>query len=170
VGILKRLRGTPIIRHDAEWQMVYKAYPPYELLQNRLLDFATMQKLRRFARFWDLVGNSGNFVEATPLLWSEDSGSPFWSFWRFSDWLFKRIGRHHAIALAHLGEMTFCYLTQELGISTDRAARVLWNDWQRGGRHDKPAFLNDYISKAEVEMARARLAGPKRQSRHVTRV
>jgi radical SAM superfamily enzyme YgiQ (UPF0313 family) len=23
VGILKRLRGTPIIRHDAEWQMVY---------------------------------------------------------------------------------------------------------------------------------------------------
>src|SRR5947207_7093221 len=46
VGILKRLRGTPIIRHDAEWQMVYKAHPPYELLQNRLLDFATMQKLR----------------------------------------------------------------------------------------------------------------------------
>ncbi len=23
VGILKRLRGTPIVRHDAEWQMVY---------------------------------------------------------------------------------------------------------------------------------------------------
>jgi hypothetical protein len=71
VGILKRLRGTPIIRHDAEWQMVYNPHPPYELLQNRLIDFPTMQKLRRFARYWDLVGNSGNFVETTPLIWGK---------------------------------------------------------------------------------------------------
>ena len=70
VGILKRLRGTPIARHDVEWQMVYNPHPPYEILQNRLIDFATMQKLRRFARYWDLIGNSGNFVETTPLLWS----------------------------------------------------------------------------------------------------
>ena len=70
VGILKRLRGTPIVRHDDEWQMVYNRHPPYELLQNKSLDFATMQKLRRFARYWDLVGNSGNFIETTPLLWS----------------------------------------------------------------------------------------------------
>ena len=62
VGILKRLRGTPIVRHDAEWRMIYNAQPPYEILQNRLIDFATMQRLRRFAKYWDLVGNSGNFV------------------------------------------------------------------------------------------------------------
>ena len=35
VGILKRLRGTPIVRHDTEWQMVYNPHPPYEILQNR---------------------------------------------------------------------------------------------------------------------------------------
>lgn len=33
VGLLKRLRGTPIVRHDHEWQMVYNPNPPYELLQ-----------------------------------------------------------------------------------------------------------------------------------------
>ena len=70
VGILKRLRGTPIVRHDAEWQMIYNPHPPYEILQNQLIDFAAMQRLRRFARYWDLVGNSGNFVESTPLIWS----------------------------------------------------------------------------------------------------
>src|SRR3954465_9606706 len=69
VGILKRLRGTPIVRHDAEWQMAYYPHPPYEILQNRLLDFTTMQKMRRFARYWDLVANSGNFVESCALLW-----------------------------------------------------------------------------------------------------
>jgi len=46
----------------------YHPHPPYEILQNRLIDFATMQKLRRFARFWDLIGNSGNFIETTPLI------------------------------------------------------------------------------------------------------
>src|SRR5947207_6401600 len=38
VGILKRLRGTPIGRHDATWEMAYHAGPPYEILQNKLLD------------------------------------------------------------------------------------------------------------------------------------
>jgi hypothetical protein len=28
IGMLKRLRGTPIIRHTLEWQMVYSPTPP----------------------------------------------------------------------------------------------------------------------------------------------
>ena len=43
VGMLKRLRGTPIVRHDAEWGMVYSPHPPYEILQTKHVDFATMQ-------------------------------------------------------------------------------------------------------------------------------
>jgi len=70
VGMLKRLRGTPIVRHDAEFHMRYGAHPPYELLANRDFDFPTMQRLRRFARYWDLVANSGNFRTSAPLLWS----------------------------------------------------------------------------------------------------
>jgi radical SAM superfamily enzyme YgiQ (UPF0313 family) len=76
VGILKRLRGTPIARHDADWRMIYNPHPPYEILQNRLIDFATMQRLRRFARYWDMVGNSGNFIETTPLIWSGSTRAP----------------------------------------------------------------------------------------------
>ena len=75
VGLLKRLRGAPIARHTEEWAMTYNPHPPYDLLRNKLLDFATMQRLRRFARYWDLVGNSGNFVETTPLLWQVEQAS-----------------------------------------------------------------------------------------------
>ncbi|HAB18344.1 MAG TPA: B12-binding domain-containing radical SAM protein [Verrucomicrobiales bacterium] len=57
VGVLKRLRGTPIVRHDREWAMIYNPHPPYEIVQNRDLDFATLGRLRRFAGFWDLFGN-----------------------------------------------------------------------------------------------------------------
>lgn len=69
VGILKRLRGTPIVRHDATYSMVYSAEPPYEVLQTADIDFATMQALRRFAKTWDLIANSGNFVETTRWFW-----------------------------------------------------------------------------------------------------
>lgn len=70
VGMLKRLRGAPIARHDVPDAMVYSPAPPYEILRSRVVDFSTMQRLRRFARYWELVGNSGNFVETLPLFWA----------------------------------------------------------------------------------------------------
>ena len=166
IGILKRLRGTPIVRHDQTWQMVYNAHPPYEILQNKLLDFATMQKMRRFARFWDLVGNSGNFVETTPLIW-KTCQSPFAGFMRFTEWSYSRLGRRYQIALESLAEALFEFLTQEAGLSKTEVAPVLWNDWKRGGRHEKPAFLQELISNDEVKAARERNVGPKRQARHL---
>jgi radical SAM superfamily enzyme YgiQ (UPF0313 family) len=144
VGLLKRLRGAPIVRHDAEWQMTYNPHPPYEILQNKLLDFATVQGLRRFARYWDLVGNSGNFVETTPLIWSGTepaSRSPFHSFMRWTQWLHARVGRTDGIALVRLMKLLFDYLAGELRLDPKRVAESIWRDYQRGGRRDKPAFL-----------------------------
>jgi radical SAM superfamily enzyme YgiQ (UPF0313 family) len=86
VGVLKRLRGAPIASHDQEWGMRYNPSPPYDILKNRTIDFAKMQQLKRFGRYFDLIANSGNFPSAAPLIWR--SGSPFASFMDFSDWLF----------------------------------------------------------------------------------
>jgi hypothetical protein len=165
VGILKRLRGTPIVRHDREWNMVYSPHPPYEILQNKLLDFGLMQRLRRFARYWDIVANSGNFLETTPLLWRD--GSSFAGFFQFSDWLHAQTGRTHNVALAHLAELLFRYLTETLAQSAPAVASCLWRDWRRAGRREKPAFLASYISDAEVRLARPQKTAPKRQARHL---
>jgi len=174
VGILKRLRGTPIIRHDTDWQMAYNSHPPYEILQNKLLDFATMQKFRRFARYWDLVGNSGNFIESTPLIWNSGlaSRSPFHSFMRWSEWLHARIGRTDGIALVRLMELLFEFLRDELGHAPEVVAQALWRDYQRGGRHDKPAFLKDFLPANLEAPSRSLKKGalPKRQARHTARV
>ena len=167
VGLLKRLRGTPITRHDAEWRMIYNPHPPYEILQNGLIPFATMQQLRRFARYWDLVGNSGNFLETTPLVWS-GGASPFAAFSRWSDWLFQRVRRTDSIALARLAEDLFEYLTGELGLPPRATAETLGRDYARGGRQDKPEFLRPYLPEsAGSEPKRKRLRGMKRQSRHL---
>jgi len=193
VGILKRLRGTPIVRHDAEWQMVYNPHPPYEILSNKLIDFATMQRLRRFARYWDMVGNSGNFIETTPLIWSENSSSvvraspraetgsqdrpagslapppAFAGFLRFSDWLHARTNRTDGIALVRLMELLFEFLTGELKLDAKPAAEAMWRDYKRGGRHDKPGFLKDFLPANEklIPLGKAKTAPPKRQARHL---
>ncbi len=166
VGILKRLRGTPIVRHDAEWQMVYSPCPPYELLKNRLIGFFEMQRLRRFARFWDLVSNSGNFVGTTRLLCSGDK-SAFWSFMQWSDWLHARLGRTHAISLVNLANHLFTYLVECRGSNAEDVAATLWDDYQRGGRTDQPEFLRPYIGHESRRRPRPSATGSlKRQSRH----
>ena len=158
---MKRLRGTPIVRHDAEWQMIYSPQPPYEILQNKLIDFATMQRMRRFARFWDLIGNSGNFVESAPLLWA-GGASPFEAFLAFSDWIGARIGKHHSIALATLSENLCAYLTTERRADRAVVEAALCADWHRAGRKERPPFLE----KTQPPKTARRLAA-KRQSRHL---
>lgn len=165
VGHLKHLRGAPIARHTAEWAMVYNPQPPYELLQNKLLDFATVQRLRRFARYWDLVGNSGNFVETTPRLWAAGE-SPFYAFLRWSDWLYARLGRTDAIALPRLMECLFEYLTNERGQNAAGVAESLARDYQRSGRSDVPTFLRPHLAQLmPMQGARPATALPKRQAR-----
>jgi radical SAM superfamily enzyme YgiQ (UPF0313 family) len=162
VGILKRLRGTPIVRHDQAWGMVYSPHPPYEILQTRLVDFATMQKMRRFARYWDLIANSGNFVATTPLVWGDES--PFEWFFRLSDWVFVRAGKSHAISLHRLMELMLEFLSTQRGLDRVIAAQAIWQDYQRGGRSDRPGFLAPYVAPADTRVKRE-ATGPMRQAR-----
>ena len=167
VGILKRLRGTPIIRHDAEWLMTYSAHPPYEILKTKLIDFATMQRLRRFAKYWDLVGNSGNFVECVALIW-RDGKSPFESFLEWSDWLHTKINRTDSIALARLMELLFTYLASELKFPAQQVAETMWRDAQHAGRTERPPFLREFIPDSKADTIGGKRSSQKRQSRHMS--
>ncbi|MBN1268329.1 MAG: DUF4080 domain-containing protein [Kiritimatiellae bacterium] len=138
VGILKRLRGCPIARHDAEWRMAYNPEPPYEILENGLIDRATMDRIKRFARYWELIANRGNFEETLPLILD---GAPFERFMQLSDWLWGHFGRAHAIPLAELTEAVFVYLTRERMLARSATAEMLSRDYRRPGRRDVPGAL-----------------------------
>jgi radical SAM superfamily enzyme YgiQ (UPF0313 family) len=168
VGILKRLRGTPIVRHDQEWGMVYSADAPYEVLRTKLIDFATMQRLRRFARYWDLVANSGNFVETVGLLWDGDL-SPFDAFMRLSEWLYERMAQTHAIALVRLSELVFTYLTEAPSRKREEVAEVLWRDYARGTRREVPEFLRPFVTGPSRPglLTSMNIDLPDRQARHL---
>jgi radical SAM superfamily enzyme YgiQ (UPF0313 family) len=165
VGLLKRLRGTPIIRHDAAFQMVYSPGSPYEILSNNLLSFEEIHALRRFARFWDLVSNSGNFLHSRQLLWG-DYESPFQCFSELAQWLFLQEKRTHGISLLRLAELMFLYLTDVRGVDENTVALAIWKDYTNGGREDRPLFLRRFDLPGAREM-RGRLSDlPSRQARH----
>lgn len=169
VGILKRLRGTPISRHTEECQMVYNPNPPYELLQNGLLDFSTMMRLRRFARAWDLVANSGHFVQTVPLLWRGEA-SPFRAIWDFSDWLFSQTQQTSGIALTRLVSLLFDYLVSRRGLDKQSTAKSLLADYHATGHLDTPRALRPYLdsTKKRVKKTRPTSLQGKRQARHAS--
>lgn len=137
VGLLKRLRGAPIARHDAEFGMRYSADPPYELIASAHLDEDQVRRLKRFARYWDRMVNRGALREAVPLLWRE-AGEPFETFLAFSDWLFERMGRDWGLPLDRLARALADYLGEVRGLPR-AAARVeeIWT--KRAPRLKLPA-------------------------------
>lgn len=165
VGILKRLPGAPIKRHDEQWEMVYNPDPPYDVLSTKTIDFPTMQRLRRFSRYFDLVVNSGNFTQSANLIWQDDS--PFDGFLAFSDWLFKETGQTHQIALKRLCRFLFEYLTAEVGLESTETADLITRDYTCGGlRRDPPQLLLDQDGQIGKHHRRWEGKGPPRQRRH----
>lgn len=162
VGILKRLRGTPIVRHDDAFAMRYSEDSPYEVVSTRDVSFKELQQMGRFARYWDLVANSGNFVESRGLLLAQDP-SPFKAFFAFSEWLFSRVGKRSSINLKTLAELVYTYLTDERGGERDIIGLVVARDYLRGGRNDLPRSLAPY---APAEKTQAeKVLSLKRQQR-----
>ncbi|MBU1213657.1 MAG: B12-binding domain-containing radical SAM protein [Gammaproteobacteria bacterium] len=159
VGVLKRLRGTPITRHTGTYAMRYTPYPPYAILSNDRIDFPTMQRLVRFARYWNLVGNSGRFAKTLPLLLDE---SPFARFLTFSDWLYATTRKTHQIPLPQLFDLLFTGLTTVLAVAPETARATLEQDFLQSGSKEMPLFLRN-----EKDNPRQNRAGnpAKRQAR-----
>lgn len=153
MGILKRLRGTPIIRHTDEFRMKYNPLPPYEILETSTVPFDTMTRMKRFARYFELYHNSGNFLENMRLLQSpgaiaEGAGdlSPFYRFLSFSDWLYAETKQTHTFALTRLYKLIFMYLTEVCGIPPVTVAHACLADYDRHDiRRARLEFLRPYV-------------------------
>lgn len=155
-GILKRLRGTPIIRHTETYAMVFDTYPPYTILATDHIDFASMQRLVRFARYWDLVANSGRFAKTIQLILRE---SPFDNFMKLSDWVYAKTDATHRIALDRLAKLVVEWLCEQ-GVAEDIVAASMDGDY--AGQVDKPKAKSKISATAQ-----GGLSAPPRQVQHL---
>ena len=161
-GILKRLRGAPIARHTADFDLRFSPDPPYQILATNLIDFTLMQRLNRFARYWDLIANSGRFKQTLPLMLD---ASPFANFLAFSDWLYQRTGQTHALAHDRLVGLLHEYLAPRC-TAPEAIERALIDDYRGAGGRSRLAFE---AADTSLPPPRTRNASstPARQARHL---
>jgi hypothetical protein len=138
LGILKRLRGMPMAAQEEAYKLVFNPNPPYEILSTKDIDFVTMQRLRRLARYWDLIANSGRFKTTLETILSH---TPFAQFMLLSDWLHATTGQTHKISLKRLFDLLFQALTELFGLEETHAREVLRIDYERSGIKGKPQCL-----------------------------
>ena len=131
MGILKRLRGAPINRHTDEYAMQYSTTPPYTILQTKDIDFQTMQSVNRFARYWDMIANSGRFPNTLLLVLGNDEHSAFSQFMLLTNALFKSEGSTWKISLPRLYKLLYYVLRDDLQISEALVRKSLEKDFEQ---------------------------------------
>ncbi len=164
LGILKRLRGTPIARHTAEHGMVYEPEPPYTVLQTHVVSRAEMQRFTWLVRYWDLIANSGRFKRTLGLLMVQTS--PFWTFMAFSDWLWQATGQTSGLTPETLVDALFDYLSRECVHDVAQVRQTLLADYLASGARARPACLRDVLPAQAEPMPRRQRTLSERQDRH----
>jgi len=159
LGILKRLRGAPINRHTETYQLRYNTKAPYNILSTRDIDFYTMQSVNRFARYWDMIGNSGRFKNTLPIILSK---TPFNNFYRLSDSLYKRAGSTWKISQKRLFALLYNILTTEMNMTEEDVSNGLKKDYENSG--EKASF--EKIVAPQVKKSKTGVAN-KRQSKQI---
>jgi len=166
VGILKRLRGAPLSRHTQTHGLRFAPQPPYSVLATNDICFGDMQRMTRFARYWDLIANSGRFTITLPVLLGDDA---FGHFLQLSDWLYEKTGQTHRIALSRLFGLLHEALTGLFRVSEERALDALAQDCSVYGLKDCPGFLHERLRAQRDGMPDRKHSpgAPVRQARHL---
>lgn len=169
IGILKNLSGTTLSRHDKEHGMIYSDTPPYDILQNNLLSFTQIQKMKRFARFWDIFYNSGSFDKTIKLLWT-DTAMPrseitntFKSFYAFSEWIYTQTLSTWKISLERQIMLLHTYLIQHLDKTIVEEALI--EDLSKRPEKTIPFFLRQSVQTKQEKSEKS--ITPKRQEKRV---
>ncbi|MEZ5659212.1 MAG: DUF4080 domain-containing protein [Burkholderiaceae bacterium] len=156
VGLLKRLRGTPLAQRGSTLGLVFAPDPPYTIVSSPWLAAEDVMRLSRFARHWDLIGNSGRFRRSLPWLLGD---APFANFMALSDFLNARIGATHGVAFERWAEALHDFVQR---LPAD-AIQAVVDDYRASGASGRPAFLARGIAGRGIGAGAWRASRPDRQ-------
>ena len=159
VGILKLLKGTPIKRHKETYGMEFNPAPPYDILKSNTFPFPLMQRLKRFARYFEIFANSQRFERSLDALISASGKGPFYALLDFADHLFASTSQVHAFSLKRQYELCAAYL-RELGVAEQQLIETLSEDFldSRSNPTASPKGLPDFMRQHVDALRRQRHA------------
>lgn len=165
LGVLKRLRGTPIIRHIEDFDMVYAAAPPYEIISTKDVSKTELNAFKHFAKYWDAIANSGRFSETLPFILGNADESAFHRFQSLSAYLNDIFQRSHSISLESLFTETANWLLQSsLKDTGERIIQAVVNDYINSGAQGKLKWMKRGLTPATKKTVQGSVLA--RQARH----
>lgn len=144
LGILKRLRGSPLDFRADEWGLVFSSIPPYEILQTPTMDFFELTAFKRFARYYDVLVNNANFPLTVDRICS---GAFFAKFSSLARWIYVESHATQGISQTRWVSLLFRYMTEVAKISPEEAATCLIQDYLRSRKEDIPPVLRPHLPK-----------------------
>lgn len=171
LGVLKRLRGTPLAQRSppgqvAPFGMVYDPAPPYTVQYTSCVSAQEVQTFVRLARYWDLVANSGRFARTLQLLLQGESA--FASFAVFAQWLWESTQATSGLSPEALVDAVFDYLTVQRALPTPEVRGALLADYLASGARSNPRTLQGLLPAREAPGAEPVAALRQRQDRHLS--
>jgi hypothetical protein len=97
----------------------------------------------KFAKYWDLIANSGRFKKTLPLILSLNASrrSAFWSFFELSEFLWLKTEKTHALTPEQLVDLMFEFLTNVKGMEIESVRKTLLQDYVASGARLRPRCL-----------------------------
>lgn len=162
LGILKRLKGSPIIRHTQDFDLRFNPLPPFNILSTDRVSFSVMQSVNRFARYWDMIGNSGRFKHSISHILSDE---PFDDFMALTNWIYEKTGQTHQINLKKLYELVSQAVEALFPEKHQTVVTQIELDYAASKLKGHISTLNLYASEVKQSTSQNSLA--QRQQRHI---
>lgn len=145
IGVLKRLRGTPILHHEKEGRLVFSPSPPYEVLRTDTATFDETLRMKRFARYFEVFRNGDEHPRALEIVFGS---APFEGFLAFADWLYASVGRTNQLALTKRCELLWDFLVTQKAMDPRRVAEAIVEDFYGNRiRSERLPFLEPFVDR-----------------------
>ena len=132
------------------------------------MDATTLQRCTRFARYWELLANSGRFQHSLPLLLrgQADSGCAFAAFMAFSDWLWARTCQTSGFTPEALVDHLAVYLIESVDMAGEPVRAALLSDYLASGARASPQALRGLLPRRGALPVKPSRTLTTRQVRH----
>ncbi|MBO4351399.1 MAG: DUF4080 domain-containing protein [Proteobacteria bacterium] len=142
LGILKRLKSSPLDLMAEEWGLIFSELPPYEILQTPQMTFAELTEFKRFAKFYDTLVNNANFPNTVRAICEPDF---FPNFHRLTQWIYTQTQATQGISQTRWVQLLFKYMTETGQFTPQDAAKHIIGDYLSSRKEDIPPILRPYL-------------------------